>query len=524
VEIYNPGRDTIDLDGWTFNDEVTHSIIRKKSIFPKEFIILCPLADTLQYKTNGKTIGLSPWPSLNNASDKITLKSYKGRLADSILYSETWYKNDQKKGGGWSLELIDKSSACIASQNWMASIDATGGTPGRQNSVHQFYNLLEPLKILNASLKDSSTVTITFNRPPDSTSAAKPENYLINNGGGKPARVQLTRSFTEADLIFNTPLTRGNTYHVSGTNIRDCAGLALLSSNNFAEFFYPSKIERGDVLISEILFNPRLGGVDFVEIYNNTSKVFDLKELSIATIKAPDSLVSKKSLSAAPILFNPKQYMVLTTDPDNIKKEYHTENPDAFLKLPSMPAFNNDKGSVVLISKENRIDQFNYTEKMHLKLIKDPKGVSLERSSFTNATNEPGNFRSAASTVGYATPGYNNSQAMTGDREHNQEVALLSKTFSPDGDGFEDALQLNYHFQDAGMIANATIYNDRGILIKHLAKNATLAINGTLVWDGLNNNDQKASVGVYIVYLEVFNLQGVVKKYRKACVLATKLN
>ncbi|HEX8377046.1 MAG TPA: lamin tail domain-containing protein, partial [Pedobacter sp.] len=348
--------------------------------------------------------------------------------------------------------------------------------------------------------------------------------YLINNGGGKPARVQLTRSFTEADLIFNTPLTRGNTYHVSGTNIRDCAGLALLSSNNFAEFFYPSKIERGDVLISEILFNPRLGGVDFVEIYNNTSKVFDLKELSIATIKAPDSLVSKKSLSAAPILFNPKQYMVLTTDPDNIKKEYHTENPDAFLKLPSMPAFNNDKGSVVLISKENRIDQFNYTEKMHLKLIKDPKGVSLERSSFTNATNEPGNFRSAASTVGYATPGYNNSQAMTGDREHNQEVALLSKTFSPDGDGFEDALQLNYHFQDAGMIANATIYNDRGILIKHLAKNATLAINGTLVWDGLNNNDQKASVGVYIVYLEVFNLQGVVKKYRKACVLATKLN
>jgi hypothetical protein len=224
------------------------------------------------------------------------------------------------------------------------------------------------------------------------------------------------------------------------------------------------------------------------------------------------------------VLLRPNQYLVLTTNPENIKKEYHTENPDAFLTMTSMPVFNNDKGSVVLVSKGNRIDQLDYSEKMHFQMIKDYKGISLERSSFINPANETGNFRSAASTVGYATPGYKNSQYVDRDKELVEEVSMLSKTFSPDGDGFEDALQLNYSFKDAGMVANATIYNDRGIMIKHLAKNTTLATAGTLVWDGLNDNYQKALVGVYIIYLEVFNLKGEVKKYRKPCVLAAKLN
>jgi hypothetical protein len=329
VEIYNPGTDTVDLDGWVFNDASTRAFIKKKFILPKEYIILCPIADTLQYKPIGKTIGLSPWPSLNNASDQITLKSYKGRLTDSISYNERWYKNDQKKTGGWSLELIDKTSVCVTSQNWMASIDASGGTPGRQNSVHQYYNLLEPLKVLNASLKDSLTISITFNQPPDSTLAANPQNYSINSGGGKPSAVHLSASFTGAELSFSTPLTRGNTYRVSTSNIKNCMA-AIAISNSSAEFFYPHKINKGDILISEVLFNPREGGVDFVEIYNNSKNVLDLKELSIATIKAPDSVVSRKTLSEVELLFNPRQYLVLTVNPDNIKKEYYTEIPMPF--------------------------------------------------------------------------------------------------------------------------------------------------------------------------------------------------
>ncbi len=159
---------------------------------------------------------------------------------------------------------------------------------------------------------------------------------------------------------------------------------------------------------------------------------------------------------------------------------------------------------------------------MHNALIKDPKGVSLERSNFARPTNEPGNFRSAASAVGYATPGYKNSQLLDANENLNEEIGLLSKTFSPDNDGFEDALQVNYHFNEPGMIANVTIYNDKGTLIRRLAKNATLTTEGTFTWDGMTETAQPAAVGVYIIYVEVFSLNGKSKKYKKACVLAAK--
>ncbi len=280
-------------------------------------------------------------------------------------------------------------------------------------------------------------------------------------------------------------------------------------------------IEPGDILVNEVLFNPRAEGVDFVEVYNNSGKVLDLANLSIATVKK-DSLTSIKAVSPTAYPFSPGSYLVLTTDPDNIRKEYFTENPDAFLKMASMPAFNNDAGTVVLLADSIRIDQFDYNEKMHFPLIKNPDGVSLERVSFNRPANEAGNFRSAAGVVGYATPGYKNSQ-FAEEIPSEEEIFLNSKTFSPDNDGFEDALMINYKFPQAGQVANITIYNDKGVLIKRLAKNISLAAEGVISWDGLNEDSIKPPVGIYILYIELFDTNGSVKRYRRPCVLAAKL-
>src|SRR5690606_26887690 len=124
-------------------------------------------------------------------------------------------------------------------------------------------------------------------------------------------------------------------------------------------------------------------------------------------------------------------------------------NPNSFVKMPKFPSYNNDAGTVVLLSDNVLIDQLYYVENMHFPLIKDPEGVSLERSSFTVNTNEPGNFRSAAASVGFATPGYKNSQYIEAVSEV-EELQLVSETFSPDNDGFEDALQVLYHFKEPG--------------------------------------------------------------------------
>ncbi|EOR93228.1 hypothetical protein ADIARSV_3647 [Arcticibacter svalbardensis MN12-7] len=279
-------------------------------------------------------------------------------------------------------------------------------------------------------------------------------------------------------------------------------------------------IAKNEILINELLFNPRGDGVDFLEIYNNSDRSINLGNLSVATIKK-DTLSSIKRISTSGVTILSHCYLALSSDPDNIKAEYFTKDANAFLKVPALPAFSNDLGVVVLLSDSSIIDQFNYSEKLHSPLINNPDGVSLERLSFTTATNEPGNFISAAGAVGYATPGYKNSQ-YKGDDEVSDAVTLVSKTFSPDNDGVEDQLIIRYVLNKPGTLANITVYSSGGMQVKQISKNVTLGTEGDLIWDGADENASLMPTGIYILYIALTDMNGHTQKYRKACVLAHK--
>ncbi|MFC6103366.1 lamin tail domain-containing protein [Olivibacter domesticus] len=283
----------------------------------------------------------------------------------------------------------------------------------------------------------------------------------------------------------------------------------------------PRTPQPGDILINEILPNPKTGSATFVEIYNNSDKEYDLQDLQLARILAPDSIRSTHIISNEFTTISPKEYIVLTRDPSLIQQAYHTPNSNAFIEMSSMPQMNNKDGIIALISNKIIIDRLDYEETMHHPFIKNPKGVSLERRSFEEKTNAPGNFTSAAATVGYATPGYKNSQYAP-STPHQNDVWLNSKTFSPDHDGFEDYLHINYHFNTSGIMANAYIYNEQGRVVRHLYRNHSLSTEGELLWDGLNDQGQALPLGIYIVYFEVYNAIDSVKRYRLSCVLSAK--
>jgi flagellar hook assembly protein FlgD len=57
-----------------------------------------------------------------------------------------------------------------------------------------------------------------------------------------------------------------------------------------------------------------------------------------------------------------------------------------------------------------------------------------------------------------------------------------------------------------------------------LVRNALLGLKGNWNWDGLNENGQKLAIGTYIVYTEIFNLQGKKKQFKNTIVLGRKLN
>jgi hypothetical protein len=522
IELWNRTKSYISLENWTYSKKNSRYKFGKETIGPGEYLILCAKADTGLFQTYGKTVGLSPWPSPNVAGDELTLADENGQIIHQVNYTTTWYKDNIKNKGGWSLELMDAWSPCNGPSIWMASIDPRGGTPGNQNSVFKANHGESHLKLSQASA-DLSQLALIFNHTVDSLSASNVNAYTVNNGIGRPKSVSFLSNDNRAVLLeFEKPFQEGLLYRLKCENVMDCAGRTIDITGNELEFMLASPISKDDIVVNEILFNPRIQGADFVEIYNRSGKIVDLKTLSIASLdEKKDSLKSIRKISDSTFLFYPDSYIVLTKDPENIRSNYYCENPEAFIQM-SLPAFNNDKGVVVLLSDSKIIDQVNYSENMHLQLLKNIKGVSLERVDANIPGNAHGNFQSAAASEGYATPTYKNSQAQNTDTK--EEIRLADKVFSPDRDGFQDLLKITYSFNRPGIIANINIYNDKGYLVKKLISNMTMAQSGEISWDGLNDQDQIAPIGIYVLHAEIFDLQGSVKKYLKSFVVAGKLN
>jgi hypothetical protein len=183
----------------------------------------------------------------------------------------------------------------------------------------------------------------------------------------------------------------------------------------------------------------------------------------------------------------------------------------------------NTDDDVVTLSDANFnvIDNFKYTAKMHFPLLVTTKGVSLERIDFNRPTNDKTNWNSAAEAVGFATPAYRNSQYLQADG--GSGVTIPNPLFSPDNDGYNDVLNISYKLDEPGKAANVYIYDSKGRQVRYLIRNEQLAQDGTLSWNGINDDNEKAPIGIYVVYVELFNLSGKVNKYKLSCTLAGKL-
>jgi hypothetical protein len=220
----------------------------------------------------------------------------------------------------------------------------------------------------------------------------------------------------------------------------------------------------------------------------------------------------------------PQDYVVLTTDPTMVKGQYYTSNPNGFVQMASLSSLNNDDGIVVLALKNLTaiIDKFTYTADMQYPLLNSTDGVSLERIDFNRPTNDKTNWHSAAEAVGFGTPAYKNSQYLEANPTADP-ISLSPEVFSPDNDGNNDVLNISYTFDVAGYMGSITIYDAKGRLIRNLKKNELLGTSGSFSWDGITNENEKARIGIYVVYFEVYDLDGNMKHYKKTAVLASKL-
>lgn len=519
VELYNNSNKTFDLAGWQFVNTTNSKVLPTFNLLPKEYVILCSAADTALFSSYGKVIGISSWVSLTNSSDSLTLLDDKGSIIDAIFYSDLWYNTVTKKDGGWTLELISPTNPCNGAANWTASIDPIGGTPGKQNSVFDTLPDITIPAILSVTITDSVTIEIRFSEKMDESSLLS-ATYQFNNGLAVVSTLPDSLLFDLVILKLNKQMNKSINYTVTVSGASDCSGNIM---NQYkATLVLPDNGGMGDLVINEVLFDPRGDGADFIEIYNNSLKSIELKNWTLANI-SKDTIANKKIISELNFSLQSGSYIVLTKDSLNIKKEYSMSAEGLFLQMPSLPTYSNDMGVVILINDKNQVvDRFDYNDKMHFSLLNSFDGVSLERLDFNRPTNDKTNWHSASESVGFATPGYKNSQSNQ-DKISGSNFTIVPEVFSPDNDGFDDVVNVNYKFDSPGYVANVIIYDSRGRQIKHLVKGQLLGNEGTFSWDGISDNLEQARIGIYIIFTEVYDLDGNVKHSKIPCVVAGKI-
>lgn len=524
LELKNTTAFAINLQGWRLGKVTGESGPMPSFVLPAGgYVIVCTGSAVPLLSPFGPTISVTSFPSLNNTGDNIYLRSPQGVIVHSVNYTDAWYKNELKKNGGWTLEMIDPNNPCTGINNWKASVDPRGGTPGTVNSVNAPNPDNTPPKLRRAFAAGPTSIILVFDEPVDSTSGANPASYTISDGIGSPVSARpLSFTFDKVSLTLATQLLPNKVYTVTVSNVTDCAGNAVGNTRTARVGLAETAIDSFDIVVNEILFNPKSSGVDYVEFYNRSKKILNLKNAYIANRNTAGAISSITQFTSEDYAFFPGDYIVITSDPELVKRDFTANDPNAFLHVSSTPSFNDDKGNVILLNEQGRIvDEVNYTEKWHFALISNEEGVSLERIN-PDAPSVQSNFHSAASSVGFGTPTYKNSQFRS-DLELPGDITLSPAIFSPDNDGMDDFATIQYNFPDPGYVANITIFDAVGRPVRYLQRNALNGLKGFYRWDGLGEKQQKLPVGIYIVFTEVFNLQGKTKKFKNTIVLARRL-
>jgi hypothetical protein len=524
IEIKNVSKTAFNLNGWKINDAGSSGTINASFVLqPDSIAILCSTGNVSTFSAFGRTIGVTSFPSLNNDGDVLCLKSPQGTTIHAVNYSLEWFQNEIKKDGGWSLEMIDSKNPCGGANNWKASIDAAGGTPGKKNSVNGVNNDTSSPQLLRSYSLDSTRIVLLFDEPLDSASASIAGNYSIANNIAVVSAVAQGPLFNCVELKTATPLLKQTVYTVVASNVRDCKGNLVSSSSNTRAGFAEEALAR-DVVINEILFNPRPGAYDYVELYNRSDKIIDANRLFIANRSAAGMLGSIKKLDEDPFYLFPGDYFAITEDLSSLQKEYLIQNPRNILVVCPVPSFPDDKGTAVITNVQGDVvDELCYSEKWQFALMNNFDGVALERIDPNDSSQKQSNWHSAASNSGYGTPTYQNSQFQQTSTV-NAAIEVTPKVFSPDNDGRDDIATIAYKVTEPGYVANVSIFDANGRMVRHLAKNALLGLKGSWNWDGLNESGQKLAIGTYIVFTEIFNLQGKKQQFKNTVVLARRLS
>ena len=267
-------------------------------------------------------------------------------------------------------------------------------------------------------------------------------------------------------------------------------------------------VDPREIVFSELLPEPQIGGSEYIELYNRSDKVLPLTGLAIAVRKADGSLSTNYSLNSVVEPLDAGEYRVLTKSIDGVLDFFVVPSPEKINEV-KLPVLANTSSKLVLFRSQDKevIDEVHYSEKWHSSSVKNKKGIALERIDLDGDSQNPANWTSASSLSGGGTPGYANSQK----EENGGATGIQEPEFVTATGNYEIA----YRLDRPGYICRASIYDTSGRRIAEIANLELLGTEGVFSWNGFATGGNKPSTGVYIFHAELHHPQGGRKAYKK---------
>jgi len=518
LELYNPSDKVVSLRGLGLSAGGNPVFLPDSVLFPGEYLILCDPEDAPALRAFGRVLAVEGFPALTAGGDLVRLTDALGGLLLEVAYERSWYDDPSKENGGFTLELIDPDARLNCPGNWRATRSAAGGTPGQPSSwLGETPDETLPA-LVRAIPQSPGELLVSFDQPLGASANGNTGLFSIEPGVAVSQAFLQFPGRREVLLLLNPDLDSLTAYTlVVSAGLESCLG-SLTPEAQSAAFGLPMPPGPGDLLINEVLFEPQTGGRDFVELLNVSDKLINLERLVVRN--STKETGNSSQLVESPLLVFPGEWAVITDDPQDILDRYFVPHPERML-ANALPTLEADTGNVTLLLEGVVIDSFNYSDDYHFPLLDDTRGVSLERISPEAPTQDPGNWHSGASTAGFATPTGENSQFQDpGQNPAENIIRLPNKRLSPDGDGFEDVLLIDYQTSEPGFVANIRILDHQGREVRYLIRNELLANRGQFQWDGTDNDGEKARIGIYVLWIELFNPEGDVDRRKESIVLA----
>lgn len=515
IEIYNTSTHVLDLSSVSLSTGGPAQRLPKQMLFPGQYGIICRSDEADRFQPYGMAISMTNFPSISNSGDDIILANWAGDTLVFLSFDQRWYKENHKTEGGWSLELITPDRSITCASNWRASIDVNGGSPGRVNSVHGLaIDTLGPVA-LNGLILTENTARIFFD---EVLNTAQDFQTLIHLSRGLLVyNYSVGPDGQTLDIQTTTTFQRGISYDITvSAGLRDCLG-NISDSSRLLVLGLPVLPEPGSLIINELLFNPKAGGSDFIELHNASENFVNLRGMQL--INHARSTNHHLTIGHDYVIA-PGAYVVLTSDAEDILRNYRNGGRGLMIEA-NIPWLDDQFGQVGLYFEGLALDMAEYREEWHHAMLDDKNGVSLERLSPGDNGTDRNNWYSAAGSIGFATPGLKNSQHRPDDYGGG-DISLDHYIFSPDQDGYEDLLVMRYKLDRPGYLLTVEVYDLQGRRVRDLVKNELLGLEGLVVWDGFDSGREICRTGIYFLEIAMFEPGGKVIKQRKSCVLSGK--